>query len=76
MKFGFSLLLITAVTGAAFAQTAAHAAALPAKRTVESAVTRANFFVDHKKEKHARPAHKHGHPHKHAHLKKPPQKKH
>ena len=76
MKFGFSLLLITAVTGAAFAQTATHAATLPAKRTVESAVTRANFFVDHKKDKHAHIVRKHGYPHEHAYLKKPPQKKH
>jgi hypothetical protein len=74
MKFGFSLLLATVVTGAAFAHTAAHATTLPAKPGIESAVTRTTFFVDHKKEKHAHAVRRHGHPHKHAQLKKPSKK--
>lgn len=74
MKFRFSLLLATVVTGAAFAHTAAHATTLPAKPGIESAVTRTTFFVDHKKEKHAHAVRRHGHPHKHAQLKKPSKK--
>lgn len=71
MKFGFSLLLATAITAIAFAHTAARAATLPAKPVIESAVIRTTFSVDHKKEKHARTVRRHGHPHKHAQLKKP-----
>ena len=74
MKFRFSLLLATVVTGAAFAHTAAHATTLPAKPGIESAMTRTTFFVDHKKEKHAHAVRRHGHPHKHAQLKKPSKK--
>lgn len=74
MKFGFSLLLATAITATAFAHTAAHATTLPAKPGIESAVTRTTFFVDHSKEKHAHAVRRHGHPHKHAQLKKPSKK--
>lgn len=76
MKFGFPLLLATVVTAAAFAHTAAQATTLPAKPGIDSAVTRATLFKDHKNEEHARVVRKHRHPHKHAHLKKPPHKKH
>jgi len=75
MRFGFSLLLATAVSGVVFAQTAAHATPLPARPGIESTVTPATFFKDRKREK-PHTARKHGHPHKHAYLKKKPRKKH
>jgi len=69
-------LLAATIIGATLAQTSAQAAPSLVKPGVESPVAKTTFFVDRKKEKHARgvrkPKH---HAHKHAHLKKAPHKK-
>lgn len=68
MKIGLSAAL--AIAGITFAQTSAHAAALPAKPHTESAVTHVTLGKDTKKEKHAHVVRKHRVAHTEKHLKK------